>query len=656
MKHLFSSSLRNGILSLTVAATCVASADVWAPKGDYDIADRGYIASTVPTASGILAMSSRGSDISLIDNGVMRTLVASPGAGMYVSVSADGRIAGFKSINGDGDQAPALLEIATGRVTLLEDYVNQCGQVSFAEDGTMAYTMGNTLIVRNGDSSDSYDLGRYVNIANISPDGTHVAYTDLHGSLNILSLEDGETYTTDGLGACRAVWSPDNSMLAVGRVNGTLYSMDAVTRTVRELGAASSFSWCPDSRTILVTRSEMTPDYHETSAEVIAVNADGSGERVVAEASESIPVSVACAGSDMIVSYATGALRGVSVMDIPVAGQRQSAPAKVRRAVAFSDNERVGTWVSSDFGGYVRPTPEKEAIAATPRPQRLSGTAAGNDIGLYDIPYINQVWDTPYVNGSVGYGYVCCAPSSACMLLGYLGLVPEHEVTSRSPYAVVKKCMYSWYVSKEYTSPQTGTIFNVSASGNGTTGVKGGYGWMWGDGNSPYVQMGSFYRSNGIKRSYEKSGWDYFVEEAKANRPYTICLKNGTNGHVVLGFRVNQQAAADGSVTFDKVGSFICNDPYGNYNGASYPNWDGRAASYDWPGYNNGVKNIQVFYWGYWVSFETEAGVSDIVADSDADAPVEMYDLRGVRVDADAAAPGVYIRRQGTRATKVLVR
>lgn len=46
-------------------------------------------------------------------------------------------------------------------------------------------------------------------------------------------------------------------------------------------------------------------------------------------------------------------------------------------------------------------------------------------------------------------------------------------------------------------------------------------------------------------------------------------------------------------------------------------------------------------------------GVTDIIADSDPDAPVEYYNLQGIRV-AEPAAGNVYIRRQGDRATKII--
>lgn len=50
-----------------------------------------------------------------------------------------------------------------------------------------------------------------------------------------------------------------------------------------------------------------------------------------------------------------------------------------------------------------------------------------------------------------------------------------------------------------------------------------------------------------------------------------------------------------------------------------------------------------------------DAGVSDIVVDQDSNAPVEYYNLQGVRV-AEPAAGQLVIRRQGTKVAKVLVK
>lgn len=47
-----------------------------------------------------------------------------------------------------------------------------------------------------------------------------------------------------------------------------------------------------------------------------------------------------------------------------------------------------------------------------------------------------------------------------------------------------------------------------------------------------------------------------------------------------------------------------------------------------------------------------ESGVEDVVVD--ANAPVEYFNLQGVRVANPES--GIYIRRQGSKATKVLVK
>ena len=49
------------------------------------------------------------------------------------------------------------------------------------------------------------------------------------------------------------------------------------------------------------------------------------------------------------------------------------------------------------------------------------------------------------------------------------------------------------------------------------------------------------------------------------------------------------------------------------------------------------------------------ASVADIVID-DENAPVEFYNLNGVRVNSDNLVPGLYIRRQGAKASKIIVR
>lgn len=52
---------------------------------------------------------------------------------------------------------------------------------------------------------------------------------------------------------------------------------------------------------------------------------------------------------------------------------------------------------------------------------------------------------------------------------------------------------------------------------------------------------------------------------------------------------------------------------------------------------------------------KSESGIADVVVD-EADAPVEYFNLQGVRMNGDNLAPGIYVKRQGSKATKVLVK
>lgn len=48
--------------------------------------------------------------------------------------------------------------------------------------------------------------------------------------------------------------------------------------------------------------------------------------------------------------------------------------------------------------------------------------------------------------------------------------------------------------------------------------------------------------------------------------------------------------------------------------------------------------------------------IDDIFSDADANAPVEYYNLQGIRVAADNLTPGFYVVRQGSKTAKVLIR
>lgn len=75
------------------------------------------------------------------------------------------------------------------------------------------------------------------------------------------------------------------------------------------------------------------------------------------------------------------------------------------------------------------------------------------------------------------------------------------------------------------------------------------------------------------------------------------------------------------------------------------------------PNYGSAVDvNLRPSSSGSYITFNVkqESGMPGIVVDSDADAPVEYYNLQGVRVEEPHN--GVFIRRQGSKAEKVILK
>lgn len=157
----------------------------------YEIEDRGYLTKPLESSNGIFVSNNKYSEIYQLDGNKLTTVVRSRGCGLYAKVSKTGDLIGFKSINDEGNQAPALYNVNTGEITFLEPYTFQCGQVSFSNDGTVAYTMGEDLIIRKGTQKKRYSLGFYTNLTEISPDATKVAYTNADGEMFVINLTSG---------------------------------------------------------------------------------------------------------------------------------------------------------------------------------------------------------------------------------------------------------------------------------------------------------------------------------------------------------------------------------------------------------------------------------------------------------------------------------
>lgn len=111
------------------------------------------------------------------------------------------------------------------------------------------------------------------------------------------------------------------------------------------------------------------------------------------------------------------------------------------------------------------------------------------------------------------------------------------------------------------------------------------------------------------------------------------------------------------SVSFEfedaaKHGGYLakCDFSAGEFN-AETGVWTGTAESLAIDGLNNDGGTVS--FKSITVTFEESSSALDIEADQDA--PVEYYNLQGVRINGELT-PGLYIRRQGTATSKVIIR
>ena len=578
-----------------VAALLMTSFGASAAIDMYEVGDMGFIRTPMESANGIIVTNNRYSEIYTLKNNTLTPILRANNCGLYTNLSKDGKYLGFKSFDSQDQQAPAILDVTTGAVTILEDYVWECGQVSFANDGTIAYTMGNTLIIRKGNTRKAFDLGFYTNIANISPDGTQVAYSNVFEGrsyiINTLTGAKEQININDGY---RATWSPDGTKMAVQTGTGGVMIRENATKRVFNLGQAESVTWANNSTELIVTRYERKNEFEITSSAIKRVNFDGSNEITLVNSSNSLPVdAMLTSDNQLLIPYKTGAKRGLAIKDLR-AGITPMAASIADKSVVKLDNESV-------FGGRVSNPNDNPNIKPSPIP-------AEGTIGALDIEYLSQIYDSPAVNGCTSHGYVTCAPTSACMHLGYFGLLPKKATTNR--YSGATK-YYAHAISAVFTNLAGSKTFNETAYGNGCYSVPGGYGYMWTGSNSPGGgRMGTFYTLNGAtSQTYTWSSataWSWLSSEASAGRPTPLCIALDSGGHLILGFRSNcTYTTAGGFVT--RTGSFVCHDPYGDDNDYTWADNDGQHSSYDWVGYNSGRANIGTFYWAIKVGIPASA-------------------------------------------------
>ncbi len=499
------------------------------------------------SAQGIIMTDNYCSAIYLIDRQSISEIVRAPGCGRYYALAPDKKYIGFKCIQENGLQIPSLYDLENRTIISLAGPADQTGQPSFSNDGRIAFSIGESVIVKAENSISKYIIGIYCNLTPISPNGKLIAYNDIHDQIFILDLNNAEKFTVSDnkTGYYAPGWAPNSSLILYSSLDGNIFVYDLDKKQHHQLGPGINPSWSTDSRSIVFQRMNFDR-YQLISSDIYQCSYDGS---------------------NMIKLTDTPDLHE---MDAKFIDQNQ---------IIYHTYER-GEIIIARLNDNQLETMDMIVIAKT-APQIHHYNIIGNfgPRDSIDVPYINQVYDTPDWHN----GHWSCAPTAAMMAIAYYRKLPYWDCWSSSPYGHTSH--FGNYICAQYNYREF--TYSDTARDPSNNISWGGYGYMWYNGFSPYSRMVNYINYHDVSSWTDNTpSWNETLAEIQAGFPYCMCVGLTTAGHLVL---------AVGQVS--NWHTLIFNDPYGNKNTPGYPSYDGKYARYDWPGYNNGYQNLNQVYW-----------------------------------------------------------
>ncbi|MBW7886776.1 MAG: T9SS type A sorting domain-containing protein [Bacteroidetes bacterium] len=506
-------------------------------------------------------------------NGTIEELVSAPGAGYYFTVSPDRNTIGFKYIFDDNLQSPALLDLTTKNITYLHSPSPRAGQVRFSKNGTIVYTVEEEAYIQKGKTTRKVHLGTYSNIVDLSPDDNFLSYNNDDDQIILLNLSSLEKKQISAQSSFFPQWSPAGNKLAYSSLDGKLFVFDAQSEQTASLGEGLNPVWMNDGGSLIAERRE-TEKHELLNSDLYQLSVDGKQTKRLTKTKNLFETEPSVTSAGEIIFHAHN---GEAVLKLMKDGSVKT--------VSVLQTEKVAA---------AKKSKKTSGLKKTASPQ-----------AYFEMPYTNQVYDTPdWYNGSAA-----CGPTTAIMVLAYYGILPEWKVwISANKPSPGHYSAYGNYICEKYRFRGISYI-QIAEDPNGKQSW-GGYGFMWSTG-SPFTRMGSYYKNHGLtalRQGTDSDGGgapsnDFIVNEVTNLRPYSLCNGLTTAGHII---------AINGIGT--EKHTLITNDPYGNKN-ISYPSTNGRVAQYDWPGYNNGYKNLNNIWWGISVSAPQTATADTLVDD-----------------------------------------
>lgn len=534
-----------------------------------------YLCNPMDTPYGTVLTSNYCNNLYLLKKNELEELITAPGCGRYYNLSPDKRFIGFKWISEKGLQVPAIYDLAKREIIKLHNPAYLSGQVSFSNDGKIAFTLNEDLIVQNSREQKQYNLGIYANLCPISPDGNFVVYNDNHDQLWLLKIENDRRImiTDNNNGYFYPKWSADSRLIAYSTLTGFIKVYDCIKNITYDIGEGKGVNWSPDSKWLI---------YYTTQT---------IGNELI--------------NSDLYISKYDGSEKF----------QLTNTPDILEMEPNFVDENNIIYHTFEQMGIYIgklrdHQLNDKKVLYQQKNKLKTNYYNISIDYGTRDsinVPYIHQVYDTPDWHN----GHWSCAPTTAMMAIAYYRKLPYWDCWCSYPYGHTSH--FGNYICSRYNYREV--TYDLVAQDAGGNNAWGGYGYMWYNGYSPYSRMYNYLIYHNLNSWVDNTPtWNETVAEVQAGWPYCMCVGLTSAGHLVL---------AVGQVL--NWHTLIFNDPYGNKNTPGYPSYDGKYARYDWPGYNNGYQNLNQVYWCRGARGSWPAPVDTIVDDLQIRYPGESY-------------------------------
>ena len=223
------------------------------------------------TKAGIVATDDIHSTLYFVKNNEITTLLNKRGCGNYFTISPSEEEIGIKIIDDFGMETPAIFNLDNNKLSNLYEPVNNAGQVSFSDNGLIAFTIGNELHLSDG---RKFDLGNYANLAPISPNGKLVAFNNDDDQIFILNLETAEKkqITDQKFSYYNPQWSPNSQKLLVNRFDSQIciYSDGKLTA----INKGHSPSWQDDE--IIIFYKKEIENMKLVNTDLFSVNSNGT--------------------------------------------------------------------------------------------------------------------------------------------------------------------------------------------------------------------------------------------------------------------------------------------------------------------------------------------------------------------------------------------